>query len=197
MLRIAPDSLKSAIDVRYCLTKARQVLDHRDSDFDAVEWAEHLIELALALQPDSIPARVLLARARLRRGGRAEAVEILEGVYEPKPEAFATSEDEEAWYLACRLLGDLYLRELDRPDRALECFTAYRKSSKSGAKGLAVTKVTGAAFDTGADTLYKLGEACEQLGEKARAARFNEQVTAYDGHPLAPDAHDALRRVKA
>jgi tetratricopeptide (TPR) repeat protein len=178
-LRTAPDSLRSAVDSRYCLTKARQILDHRDADLDSLEWAQHLLELAFVLEPESIPARVLLARARLRRGERAEAVSLLESVFEPKPEAFASSEDEDAWYLAARLLGDLYLRELERPDRAVACFTAYRKCAKSGA-----------------DTLYKLGEAYEHLGEQARAARFYEQVTAYDNHPLAPDARDALRRVQ-
>jgi len=45
----------------------------------------------------------------------------------------------------------MYLRELDRPDLAVECYTAYRNSAKSGA-----------------DTLYKLGEAYERLGEAKR-----------------------------
>ncbi|HEY1378817.1 MAG TPA: tetratricopeptide repeat protein [Gemmataceae bacterium] len=176
----APDQLKQAIDVRYCLTKARQVLDHRDSDFESVDWAQHLIELALAVRPDGIAAKVLLARAKLRRGERDEAVSILESVHSPKPEKFDTDEDQEAWYFACRLLGDLYLRELDRPDLAVACYTDFRPSAKSGA-----------------DTLYKLGEAYERLGEAKRAAKFYEQVTAYDGHPLAPDARAALMRVKA
>jgi tetratricopeptide (TPR) repeat protein len=178
-LRTAPDSLRSAVDAHYCLTKARQILDHPGADHDALEWAQHLLELAFVLQPESIPARVQLARARLRRGERSEAVALLESVFEPKPEAFASSEDEEAWYLSARMLGDLYLRELESPVKAVACFTAYRKCAKSGA-----------------DTLFKLGEAYEQLGESARAARFYEQVTAYDNHPLAPDARDALRRVK-
>ena len=114
---------------------------------------------------------MLLGRAKLRRGEREEAVSILESVHTPKPEAFANDDDQNAWFLACRLLGDLYLRQLDRPDLAVQCYTAYRNSAKSGA-----------------DTLYKLGEAYEQLGEARRAAKFYEQVTAYDEHPLAPDA---------
>jgi tetratricopeptide (TPR) repeat protein len=178
-LRSAPDSLKQAVDVRYCLTKARQVLDHRDSDFESLDWAQHLAEVALAVQPEGIAAQVLLARAKLRRGDRDEAAAMLEAVRTPKPEKFATDEDQEAWYLACRLLGDLYLRELDRPDLAVECYTAFRTSAKSGA-----------------DTLYKLGEAHERLGEAKRAAKFYEQVTAYDEHPLAPDARAALMRVR-
>src|SRR5947209_13217980 len=60
-----------------------------------------------------------------------------------------------SWYLGNRLLGDLYLRELDRPDLAVECFTAYRSSSKSGA-----------------DTLYKLGQAYEAIGDR-KSTRLN------------------------
>jgi tetratricopeptide (TPR) repeat protein len=180
VLRTAPESLRSVVDARYCVTKARQVLDFRDADAESLDWAGHLLELAFVLEPASIPARVLLARSHLRRGQRTEAVELFESVFDGKPERFATSDDEESWYLAARLLGDLYLRELDQPAKAIACFTAYRKNSKSGA-----------------DTLYKLGEAHEQLGDNAKAAKFYEQVTGYDQHPLAPEAHEALRRVKA
>jgi tetratricopeptide (TPR) repeat protein len=178
-LTAAPDQFKQAIDVRYCLTKARQILEHRDSDYEALDWAQHLIALAEVVQPASIGTRVMLGRAKLRLGERDQAVAILESVRTPKPEKFATDDDQEAWYLANRLLGDLYLRELDRPDLAVECFTAYRSSSRSGA-----------------DTLYKLGQAYEAIGEARRAAKFYEQVTAFDEHPLAPDAREALARVK-
>jgi tetratricopeptide (TPR) repeat protein len=179
-IRTATEAQRSAIDSEYCLRKAQQLLDHRDAELDAVDWAKHLTEIVLALDPTCIRARVLLARAQLRRGERNEAVRVLESVFDPKPAKFATSDDEDAWYLACRLLGDLYLRELDQPERAVACFTAYRECNKSGA-----------------DTLFKLGEACERLGERARAARFYEQVSAYDGHPLIQEARDSLRRVKA
>jgi tetratricopeptide (TPR) repeat protein len=178
-VRDAPEQFKQAIDIRYCLTKARQVLDHRDADYDSLDWAQHLIELANVVQPAGIAAKVMLGRAKLRRGERDEAVAILESVRAPKPEKFDTDEDQEAWFLANRLLGDLYLRELDRADLAVECFTAYRSSSKSGA-----------------DTLFKLGEAYERLGQAQRAAKYYEQVTAFDEHPLAPDARIALSRVR-
>jgi tetratricopeptide (TPR) repeat protein len=178
-VRDAPDALKQAIDTAYCSQKARQILDSRDIDWELLDWAQHLAELVLAIRPESLAGRVLLARAKLRRGERDEAVALLQSVHAPKPEKFETGEDQDAWYLACRLLGDLYLRELDRPDLAVACLTDFRTSSKSGA-----------------DTLYKLGEAYERLGEPKRAAKYYEQVTAYDNHPLAPDARDALRRVK-
>jgi hypothetical protein len=62
----------------------------------------------------------------------------------------------------------------------VECFDAFRKSYRSGA-----------------DTLYKLGQAYEQLGDRARAVKFYKQVTAYDAHPRAYDARDALQRLEA
>ena len=65
------------------------------------------------------------------------------------------------------------------PDLAVPCLSDFRKSSKSGAR-----------------TLYKLGQAYEQLGDRVRAAKCYEQVTAYEGNPLAPDAYDALQRLK-
>jgi tetratricopeptide (TPR) repeat protein len=82
--------------------------------------------------------------------------------------------------LCHRLLGDLYLQELGRPDLAVPCYQEFRKSSKSGA-----------------DTIYKLGQAHEMLGDLPRAKKCYEQVTAYESHPLAPDAREALYRLQA
>lgn len=174
------ESARAGLDFRYCLAKSRSLLAHREADMDLLDWARHLADVAKALNSESIAARVQWAQATLRRGERGHAVEELSAVTAAKPERFGSGEDDEAWHLACRLLGDLYLRELDQPALAIECFTAYRASAKSGA-----------------DTLFKLGEAYEQLGETARAARFYEQVTAYDGHPLQNEARDALRRLHA
>ena len=132
------------------------------------------------MRPDDRPVKVLHARTLLRRGEKSEAVALLESAYSPKPESFVNGEDEEAWFLACRLLGELYLYDFGRADLAVPCFTEFRKSSKSGA-----------------DTLYKLGQAYEQLGDPARAIKFYKQVTGYDGHPLAPDAREALYRLES
>jgi hypothetical protein len=70
--------------------------------------------------------------------------------------------------------------ETGRADLAVPCFLDFRKSSKSGAK-----------------TLYKLGQAYEQLGDAPRAIRCYKQVTAYKGNPLTPEAYDALHRLGA
>ena len=57
-LRSAPEQFKQAVDVTYCLSKARLVLDHRDADYESLDWAQHLIELAEVVQPGNLSARV-------------------------------------------------------------------------------------------------------------------------------------------
>jgi predicted Zn-dependent protease len=131
------------------------------------------------VRPESLAAKVLYARVLLRYGQREQAVAELEQVRSPRPEKFASGEDEDAWYVSCQMLGDLYL-EVGRPDLAVPCLVDFRKSSKSGAR-----------------TLFKLGQAYEQLGDRARATKCYQQVTAYDGNPLAPDAYEALERMQS
>ena len=81
------------------------------------------------------------------------------------------------WYAAHRLLGDLYLD--DKPDQAVLCYQEFRKSEGAGA-----------------DSMYKLGRAYENLGDYANAARCYEVVTGYEQHPLYYEARDALDRVR-
>ncbi|HLJ94712.1 MAG TPA: tetratricopeptide repeat protein [Gemmataceae bacterium] len=179
-LRACPETVRGGIDVAYCLRKSRLLLDAKNWDLDTLDWAQHLAEVARVCQPESRSAKVLVARARLRRGEKAEAVALLEEVRSPKPEQFASGEEEDAWYLANKLLGEAYLYELNKPDLAVECLKEFRHSSKSGA-----------------DTLYKLGQAYEQLGDRTRAVKFYKHVVSYDNHPLAPDAYDALHRLQS
>jgi tetratricopeptide (TPR) repeat protein len=174
------EGLRNAFDVDYCLRKARSLLDLKDADLELIDWAQHLANLALVAQADSMAAKMVLVRALRRRGEADQARTLLEDVYSHKAEVFASNADEDAWYLSCRFLGELYLYELGRPDLAVACFQDYRKSSRSGA-----------------DTIYKLGQAYEQLGDRPRAKKFYEMVTAYEGHPLAPDAREALYRLQA
>ena len=178
-LRTRLESIRAAFDVEYCLRKAKSLLDYKDADLDLVDWALHLAELAQVVKPESIVAKVQRARARRRKGEIDESRALLEEVFTNKPERFDASADEDAWYLACRLLGEAYLYEAGRPDLAIPCFNAYRKSSKSGA-----------------DTIYKLGQAYEQIGDRVRAAKCYENVTSYESHPLAPEAREGLARVR-
>jgi tetratricopeptide (TPR) repeat protein len=184
---VMPEQLRSNVeafgpgfDVAYCLRKAKSLLDFKDADLDLIDWAQHLLELAMVVKPADIQARVLKARALRRRGEIEAARAVLEEVYHGKPEKFASGGDEDAWYLAARLLGEMYLYELSKPDLAVACFLDFRQSSRSGA-----------------DTMYKLGQAYEQLGDRARASKYYQNVTAYDGHPLASDAREALYRLQS
>jgi tetratricopeptide (TPR) repeat protein len=169
---------KKWLDVAYCVRKARSLLDLKTSGPEQVDWALHLAELARLVQTDSIVPAVLCARARLRRGEQAEALKLLEGVREACKERSLSGDEEEAWFLCARLLGDLYLQSLNRPDLALACYNDYRKYSKSGA-----------------DTLFKIGQAYEALGDRVKAAKWYQNVTVYD-HPLASDAYAALSRLQ-
>jgi tetratricopeptide (TPR) repeat protein len=176
------ETLGKAIDVDYCITKAKTILDGKysdDTEQQMLHWGLHLAELARVVRPESVQVRWLCARARLRRGERDEAVAILEGIRNKPPEKMS-GDDADAWYEVNRRLGYLYLDELSRPDLAIPCFTEFRKSSKSGA-----------------DSLYRLGQAHEAIGDLAKAKRFYEQVTAYEQHPLAPEAREALYRLQS
>ncbi len=178
-LRARLDQVHKTFDSAYCVRKAKSLLDVRDADAELIDWASHLADLARVAQPDGIAPLVLAARARLRRGEQSEAIVLLEEARSVKPERFANADDEEAWYTACRLLGDLYLQALGKPDQALACFSDYRKHTKSGA-----------------DTLYKMGQCYEQLGDRVKAAKCYQNVTIYD-HPLAWDASQALQRLES
>jgi tetratricopeptide (TPR) repeat protein len=153
------------------------VLERASSDLDMLDWASHLAELAEAAQPGSLAVRVLRARLQRVRGEIDQAVAILELVRANKPEKFVNSEEEEAWYLTHRLLGELYLD--DKPDQAVLCLQEFRKSPKSGA-----------------NTMYNLGRAYENLGDRVRAMRCYEQVIAFEGNPLVYDAREALDRLR-
>ncbi len=177
-LRANLETVQKEFDADYCLRKAEAILGTGDIALDVLDWGEHLIDLALVVKPEGRRGRVLKARARLRRGEAEEAATILEQVRTPKPEKFASTEDEESWYLSCQLLGDVYLNNLGKPDLAIACLNDFRKSPKSGAK-----------------TLFRLGQAYEQLGDAARAVRWYQQVTAYESNPLAYEAQEALERL--
>jgi tetratricopeptide (TPR) repeat protein len=181
---IQPDDLKQRyeqvhkwFDVPYCISKTQWVLENYQGDLDLLDWAAHLAALARAAQPAALTPRVLLARIHRLKGEIPEATALLEDVRQNKPAKFASEEEEDAWFLAHRLLGDIYLDE--KADQAVECFKEFLKSPRSGA-----------------DTSYKLGRAYENLGDVARAAHYYEEVTTFTDHPLYYDARDGLERVR-
>ncbi|MBY0227944.1 MAG: tetratricopeptide repeat protein [Gemmataceae bacterium] len=176
-LEARKEQYAKGFDADYCLARARAILD-RHTDLDWLDVTRHLCRLALVVRPESLTAKLLLARTQLRFGERGEAVRLLEEVRGPsQPEKFATGEDSDAWYVANQLLGDLYLEE-GKPQEAIACLNAFRKSAKSGAR-----------------TWFKMAQAYESMGDPARAKKCYGQVVAYDGNPLAGEAHDALARL--
>jgi tetratricopeptide (TPR) repeat protein len=178
-LRANLASIANGYDVDYCLRKARSILDMKDLDYDMLDWGQHLAECAAVVRPESVAVKVLRARALRRRGELEACRQLLEEARTTKPSFFASGIEEDAWFTACRLLGEIYLNDFDKPDLAIPCLLDFKNSAKSGA-----------------DTLFKLGLAYERVGDLKRAANCFEQVTAYDGHPLVHDARDALRRVR-
>jgi tetratricopeptide (TPR) repeat protein len=171
------DKVSRWFDVAYCIRKARSVADTKEPDLDTLDYGLHLIQLARVIEPNRHAAMVTQARLLLRKGERDAALSLLEDIREqPKGSG---EEAEDAWYLATRLLADLYLNELDRPDMAVAALNDYREYQKSGA-----------------DTLYQLGTAYEKLGNIPAAIRAFENVTVYTQHPRYYDAQEAVRRLK-
>jgi tetratricopeptide (TPR) repeat protein len=175
-VRAVKDKVSGWFDVAYCVRKAQQVANQKEADLDTLDWGLHLAQLARVIQPESHAAQLAEAQLLLRKGERQEAVRMLEDIREAKR---GSGDEEDAWYIATKILGDVYLDELDQPDLAISCFRDYREYQKSGA-----------------NTLYRLGEAYEKKGDKPAAIRSYEAVTAYTNHPLYWEATEAVRRLK-
>ncbi len=175
-IRQVKDKVAPWFDVEYCLTKARKVADSKEPDLDTIEYGLHLAKLARVLTPKSHAAMVAEARLLLRKGERDAGVSLLEDVREQEK---GSGEEEDAWYLATRLLGDLYLNELKRPDLAVVAYSSYRGYHRSGA-----------------ETLFQLALAHEAAGNTPAALKCFESVTGYKEHPRYWDATEAVRRLK-
>ncbi len=175
-IRQVKDKVAPWFDVEYCLTKARKVADSKEPDLDTIDYGLHLARLARVLQPQSHAGTVAEARLLLRKGERDAGVSLLEDVREKEK---GNGEEEDAWYLATRLLGDLYLNELKRPDLAVLAYSSYRSYHKSGA-----------------ETLFQLALAHEAAGNAPAALKCFESVTGYKEHPRYWDATEAVRRLK-
>lgn len=173
-LRQVKDKVDRFFDVDYCAKKAKAILDQKEVESDSLDWALHLIRLAKVMQPKAAAVRLAEARCLLRQGDRDAALVELEDIRETKP-----SGEDEAWYDATRILGNLYLNELNRPDLAVHCFLDYRNYSKSGA-----------------DTLFNIAKSYEGSGQVRSAMKFYEAVTAYEQHPKYWEAKESLERLK-
>jgi tetratricopeptide (TPR) repeat protein len=171
------EALRGLVEPAHCIRRAREILDDRRSDTTWLEVAEHLLVLAERVDPDNLTARVNLARARLRLGDRDAAVAGYESVRAAKPTGLFQGDAPEAWQLANQALGELYL-ECGRPKDAVACLLDFRDSPKAGAA-----------------TLFKLGQAYEEMRDIKRARSYYTQVTGYEGNPLVWQAREAIDRL--
>jgi tetratricopeptide (TPR) repeat protein len=180
VLREHLEVMSKSFDVTYCIQKAKSILDGPlANDPEWLDVARHLSELAGIVMPANVASRLVQARIFLRYGERDRAIGVLEEARANKPKSWLSGDEEDAWELAQRMLGDLYM-EVERPDAAIPCYQDFKKSHRAGA-----------------DTDFKIGQAWEKLGDKAKAIKSYKQVTAYEGHPLCSAAYDALHRLGA
>ncbi|VTR93169.1 peptidase m48 ste24p : : TPR_1: TPR_1 [Gemmata massiliana] len=171
----AKENVGKWFDVGYCVRKAMAVLNRADTDADLLEWATHLARLAKVIEPTSNRVRLVEARCLLRRGERDAGLQLLEDVREGQK---GSGDEEEAWYNATRLLGQLYLEELNRPELAVRAYLDYKDYHKSGA-----------------DTLFNIARCYEAMNDPANAIKYYNAVTVYEEHPKYWDAKEALRRL--
>jgi tetratricopeptide (TPR) repeat protein len=180
VLRDRLEYVKQSFDTAYCIQKAKTILEGPLAQSpDWLDVARHLSELASIVAPGNIASKLVQAKISLRYGERDRAIAVLEDARANKPKSWLSGDEEDAWYVAQQMLGDLFM-EIDRPDAAIPCYQDFLKSHRAGAK-----------------TYLKIGLAWEKLGEKAKAIKAFKQVTAYDGNPLSSEAYDALHRLGA
>ncbi|HEX3150396.1 MAG TPA: hypothetical protein VHR66_20125 [Gemmataceae bacterium] len=175
-LKTRIDEVRGHFDVKYCVKKAKQLLDSSASDLEMLDWATHLAKLAVLMEPKNLVANVQMARCHLRRGERDEGTRLLEDVREMKSSG---GEEREAREWTIRQLGTMYLDDYNRADLAIECLTEFLDSEKSGAR-----------------TLYDLGRAHEAKGDVGQAMKFYRQAAAFEDNPIRWDAEEGIRRLK-
>src|SRR5262249_54376281 len=95
------EQVRKWFDIAYCKEKARWLLDKQGDDLELLDWSARLAELAQVGEPNSLATRVLRARLLRRRGEMDQALALLEEVRGNKPEKFASTEEEDAWFLSC------------------------------------------------------------------------------------------------
>lgn len=160
---------------RFALANAQQIMEQNGPQEDL----EHYLALAELGGNEILPlVNFLLGRVQLRNGEWEQAAQCLEQVVTTDEKARRDKEINNAYYRACRMLGEVYVRHLAKPERAIECLTIYKDH-----------------LDSGAETLYLLGEAYEAAGKVPQARKWYDMVLVYPSHPRAADARSALGRL--
>jgi tetratricopeptide (TPR) repeat protein len=163
-------------DVNFCFDEAHRAFDAKEP----AEKVERWLSLAEAV---GVKRRLAIAyfrgRLKLRSGDMHGAAERLAEVCAAEPAALELPQPEKRYYDACRLLADLYLEDLGKPEEAYQLLKKVERWSGSGA-----------------DTLYKLGLACEKLERPKEAKKWFEMLTnVYSDHPKAGEARAAIERL--
>lgn len=167
--------IESFFDFSYCFSRAKWFFDQGKPDEEVI----HYLDLAaLAGSAQLLNVNYLLGRVYFRAADFTNAVTCLEAVRANKPARFTDNEQEKSFYDAHRILGDIYLEEWQEPTKAIECYLFFERYRGSGA-----------------DTLFKLGRAYEQLGQTAQARKWYDMVLVYSDHPRAEAARAALARL--
>ena len=174
-----PEVYRGIIDTSFCTERSRKILDSGQADQEWLNLAEHLLGLGLLVRPDHLMTKLLLGRARSRQGDKIGAVKLWEEIRAAKPANWVEGESDDAWQRANQALGEAYL-ETGRPEEAIACLEDFRKSSRSGA-----------------NTLFRLGQAQEALGKTRQARRLFQEVEGFEGNPLVWEAREALARLAA
>jgi tetratricopeptide (TPR) repeat protein len=162
-------------DVGFCFDEAHRA-------FDAKEHAEQIERWLQLAESAGVKRRLAISyfrgRLKLRNGDVAGAAEHLAEVCAAEPKALDLPQPEKRYFDACRLLADLYLDDLDKPEEAYQLLKKIERWSGSGA-----------------DTLYKLGLVCERLGRPKEAKKWYEMTQVYSDHPKVGEARAALERL--
>ncbi len=172
------EKISKLIDLNYLTKKPKELLENKQAGIEQLEWAKHLAELLTVAAPERVAGWVLIGRAFLRLNQPHNGVKALEYAYQLGIAQKPSGEDLDQWYIACRILADHHLNE-QRYAEAMEHYQHYSQSTKSGA-----------------ETYYKMGQAAEALGDKARAKKHYQSANMFD-HPQKYEVSQALERVSS
>lgn len=165
----------SVVDVAYCLRTATRLYEKKA----AADEILHYVDLVSSVTTDRLlDVNFLLGRLYLREGRIEDAAACFEAVCGRRPERFRDADQEKAWFRACRTLGELLVERLNRPREAIGYLSVFKDH-----------------IDSGADTLFLLAKAHEQVGQTAHARKWYDMVLVYPSHPRACAAREALARL--
>jgi tetratricopeptide (TPR) repeat protein len=174
---IRPRALEaqSFFHFRYCSRRAAQLLEQGYPN----DQIDHYLQLAELGPPTELRlVNYVLAKRYARDGEHRASAACLEAACLTPPDPRADEEEKLAYHRSCRLLGEICIQQLQDAERGVKYLLLYKDQIESGA-----------------DTLFLLGQGYEMLGHIPQARKWYDMVTVYPGHPRAADAREALARL--